>query len=140
MSNLLFSNTVNLKIADFGLAREYGFPSFINMTPNVVTLWYRAPEVILGSDDYTAALDIWFVSIISLDRSSSLHQHRRIISLTILSFSCLLACLFVCLMKGRGVRDGRVDQLQTSFLWPERARTDYHDHGRPRDTFPQTMV
>ncbi len=66
MSNLLFSNAGNLKIADFGLAREYGFPSFINMTPNVVTLWYRAPEVILGSDDYTAALDIWFASFFLL--------------------------------------------------------------------------
>ena len=29
------------------------------MTPNVVTLWYRAPELILGADEYSTAVDIW---------------------------------------------------------------------------------
>jgi cell division cycle 2-like protein len=46
-SNLLLSNKGILKIGDFGLAREYGSP-LKPYTPVVVTLWYRAPELLLG--------------------------------------------------------------------------------------------
>ncbi len=46
-SNLLLSNKGILKIGDFGLAREYGSP-LKPYTPIVVTLWYRAPELLLG--------------------------------------------------------------------------------------------
>jgi cyclin-dependent kinase 10 len=47
-----------LKIGDFGLARRYGQPAQ-PMTPNVVTLWYRAPELLLGSAIQTTAIDMW---------------------------------------------------------------------------------
>uniref|UniRef100_A0A914VA74 Protein kinase domain-containing protein n=1 Tax=Plectus sambesii TaxID=2011161 RepID=A0A914VA74_9BILA len=47
-----------LKIGDFGLARRYGEPEQ-PMTPNVVTLWYRAPELLLGSAIQTTAIDMW---------------------------------------------------------------------------------
>lgn len=46
-SNLLLSNRGMLKVGDFGLAREYGSP-LKQYTPVVVTLWYRAPELLLG--------------------------------------------------------------------------------------------
>jgi cell division cycle 2-like len=45
-SNLLLSHKGILKIADFGLAREYGSP-LKEFTPVVVTLWYRSPELLL---------------------------------------------------------------------------------------------
>ncbi|KAG0339805.1 Cdc2- kinase [Podila humilis] len=44
--------------ADFGLARSFGMPSR-PMTPKVVTLWYRAPELLLGDPSYTTAVDMW---------------------------------------------------------------------------------
>ena len=47
-----------LKLADFGLAREFSFPSGA-MTPRVVTRWFRAPELLLGARLYTGAVDIW---------------------------------------------------------------------------------
>ncbi|PFX20450.1 Cyclin-dependent kinase 11B [Stylophora pistillata] len=47
-SNLLLSNKGILKVGDFGLAREYGWGGK-NYTPIVVTLWYRAPELLLGT-------------------------------------------------------------------------------------------
>jgi cell division cycle 2-like protein len=46
------------QICDFGLAREFGTP-LKPYTPKVVTLWYRAPEVLLGAKTYSSALDIW---------------------------------------------------------------------------------
>lgn len=45
-------------IADFGLARTLSLP-LKPMTPNVVTLWYRAPEVLFGDTFYTTAIDLW---------------------------------------------------------------------------------
>jgi serine/threonine protein kinase len=59
LSNLLLNARGILKIADFGLARIFDEP-IGNMTPRVVTLWYRAPEVLLGDTKYTKAIDLWF--------------------------------------------------------------------------------
>ncbi|TPX31587.1 hypothetical protein SmJEL517_g05090 [Synchytrium microbalum] len=44
--------------ADFGLARKFSVPTR-PMTPQVVTLWYRAPEVLFGAKEYTTAIDMW---------------------------------------------------------------------------------
>jgi len=62
-SNLLYSNRGVLKIADFGLARSYGSP-LKEYTALVVTLWYRAPELLLGAKKYTPAIDMWSVGCI----------------------------------------------------------------------------
>lgn len=61
--NLLINKRNELKIADFGLARMYGVPvrSYSN---EVVTLWYRAPDVLLGSRHYSTGIDIWSVGCI----------------------------------------------------------------------------
>ncbi|KAK9722914.1 negative regulator of the PHO system [Basidiobolus ranarum] len=56
--NLLINARGELKLADFGLARAFGIP--VNTFSNeVVTLWYRAPDVLLGSRNYTTTIDIW---------------------------------------------------------------------------------
>ena len=55
---LLINNSGQLKLADFGLARAFGIP--VNTFSNeVVTLWYRAPDVLLGSRTYNTSIDIW---------------------------------------------------------------------------------
>lgn len=61
--NLLIDDEENLKIADFGLSRAFGVP-IQTYTHEVVTLWYRAPELLLGSKDYTIAIDIWSIGCI----------------------------------------------------------------------------
>jgi serine/threonine protein kinase len=45
--NLLIDGKGNIKLADFGLARAFGLP-VKTYTHEVVTLWYRAPEILLG--------------------------------------------------------------------------------------------
>jgi serine/threonine protein kinase len=59
-ANLLLSKHGILKLTDFGLARKIS-PSKKNYTNRVVTLWYRAPELLLGSDQYDTSIDIWSV-------------------------------------------------------------------------------
>lgn len=56
--NLLINNKGQLKLGDFGLARAFGIP--VNTFSNeVVTLWYRALDVLLGSRTYNTSIDIW---------------------------------------------------------------------------------
>ncbi|KAL5555112.1 hypothetical protein UlMin_037348 [Ulmus minor] len=58
-SNLLIDNYGNLKIGDFGLANFYGSHQKQPLTSRVVTLWYRPPELLLGSTNYGVAVDLW---------------------------------------------------------------------------------
>lgn len=56
--NLLINSKGELKLGDFGLARAFGIP--VNTFSNeVVTLWYRAPDVLLGSRNYSTSIDMW---------------------------------------------------------------------------------
>jgi len=57
-ANTLISEEGVLKIADFGLARQISLP-MPAYTPTVVTLWYRAPELLLGVERYELGLDMW---------------------------------------------------------------------------------
>ena len=55
--NLLIKDGI-LKLADFGLARAFGIPAK-NFTHEVVTLWYRSPDILMESQSYTTSVDIW---------------------------------------------------------------------------------
>ncbi len=86
-SNLLMNDRCDLKIIDFGLAREIkgdGRSASLDeskeqegagvqspkpqlhrqLTHHVVTRWYRAPELILMQDHYNSAIDMWSVGCI----------------------------------------------------------------------------
>ncbi|KAF2834097.1 Pkinase-domain-containing protein [Patellaria atrata CBS 101060] len=67
--NLLINNKGELKLGDFGLARAFGIP--VNTFSNeVVTLWYRAPDVLLGSRTYNTSIDIWSAGCIMAEMYS----------------------------------------------------------------------
>ncbi|CAL4130730.1 unnamed protein product [Meganyctiphanes norvegica] len=119
--NILVDRHGTVKIADFGLARIYDFN--MRLTITVVTLWYRAPEVLL-SNSYATAVDVW---------------------------SC--GCIFAELFRKRPLFEGRKegDQLHKIFDvigtpserdWPRDVsltRSNFRNHpGRPfKDVVPE---
>lgn len=67
--NLLINREGELKLADFGLARAFGIP-VRSYTHEVVTLWYRAPDVLMGSRRYSTPVDIWSIGCIFAEMSN----------------------------------------------------------------------
>ncbi|PAV65843.1 hypothetical protein WR25_13519 isoform B [Diploscapter pachys] len=67
--NMLVKKNGIIKLADFGLARNFGIPSR-PYTHEVVTLWYRSPEILLGARCYTTSLDIWSLGCIIAEMAS----------------------------------------------------------------------
>mmetsp|Transcript_14452 Transcript_14452/g.14414 ORF Transcript_14452/g.14414 Transcript_14452/m.14414 type:complete len:146 (+) Transcript_14452:242-679(+) len=62
-NNILIDHNDELKVADFGLARAFSLP-MKDYTHEVVTLWYRAPEILLGDNNYSVPIDIWACGVI----------------------------------------------------------------------------
>ncbi|XP_016529860.1 cyclin-dependent kinase 12-like isoform X1 [Poecilia formosa] len=58
-SNILLNNRGQIKLADFGLARLYNSEESRPYTNKVITLWYRPPELLLGEERYSPAIDVW---------------------------------------------------------------------------------
>lgn len=71
-----------MKLADFGLARLYGNP-LEAYTPKVVTLWYRAPEILLGMAKYHTAADCWALGCMF----GELLNHRPLLPVFLISLS-----------------------------------------------------
>lgn len=67
--NLLVDADGHIKLADFGLARAFGIPVRA-YTHEVVTLWYRAPEILLGAKFYSTAVDVWSLACIFAEMAS----------------------------------------------------------------------
>ena len=61
-ANILINANGVVKLADFGLAREYA--TIAHMTSKVITLWYRPPELLLGATRYGSEVDIWSMGAI----------------------------------------------------------------------------
>jgi cyclin-dependent kinase 7 len=62
-NNLLIAADGEVKLADFGLARSFADP-YVNMTHNVITRWYRPPELFYRARYYSGAVDIWSVGCV----------------------------------------------------------------------------
>ena len=60
-----------MKLGDFGLARAFGIP-LRAYTHEVVTLWYRAPEILLGTDQYSTPVDVWSIGCILAEMATKI--------------------------------------------------------------------
>ncbi|RPB14776.1 Pkinase-domain-containing protein [Morchella conica CCBAS932] len=65
-NNLLLSTNGQLKLADFGLARSFSDP-YRAMTSNVITRWYRPPELLFGAKYYSSAVDIFSLALVFVE-------------------------------------------------------------------------
>ncbi|EKE40004.1 hypothetical protein ENUP19_0307G0008 [Entamoeba nuttalli] len=61
--NILIDKYCNIKLADFGLVRAVTIP-LREYTTEIITLWYRPPEILLGATHYEASVDIWSIGAI----------------------------------------------------------------------------
>ncbi|CAM0884449.1 unnamed protein product [Alopecurus aequalis] len=108
-SNLLVSDDGILKIADFGLATNFDPDNTRPMTSQVITLWYRPPELLLGATHYSVGVDLWSVG-----------------------------CVFAELLLGEPIFPGRteVEQLHKVFKLCGTPSEDYWDKMKfPHPTF-----
>ena len=62
-NNLLIAADGEVKLADIGLARSFADP-YRRMTSNVITRWYRPPELLFGAKHYSGAVDIWSIGCV----------------------------------------------------------------------------
>ncbi|RDH24133.1 kinesin family protein [Aspergillus niger ATCC 13496] len=62
-NNLLVAADGEVKLADFGLARSFADP-YLNMTHQVITRWYRPPELLFGARQYSGAVDVWSMGMV----------------------------------------------------------------------------
>ncbi|KAL1440584.1 hypothetical protein MTO96_001138 [Rhipicephalus appendiculatus] len=69
-ANLLIDDNGDIKVADFGLGRAFTLPVRA-FTHGVPTLWYRAPEILMGAGRYSTAVDVWSIGCISFELLSS---------------------------------------------------------------------
>ena len=64
--NLLIDNSNVIKLCDFGLSRSSSLPVYA-LSPDVVTIWYRAPELLKGNKQYTSKIDVWSVGCVVVE-------------------------------------------------------------------------
>lgn len=74
--NLLVDCKGHIKLADFGLARSFNIPMRA-YTHEVVTLWYRAPEILLGAKLYSTGVDIWSLGCIFAELVSNFYRNLK---------------------------------------------------------------
>ncbi|KZF19046.1 Pkinase-domain-containing protein [Xylona heveae TC161] len=128
MQNILLTSKGTLKLADFGMAREY---SPRPLTPGVVTIWYRSPELLLGTKRYTPAVDLWSAGLIlaelllsapCLPGESEIEQLTLIVKLLgtpspeDLSAFSEMGCPQLISWRSTTMPQGRVSNLERRFL------------------------
>ena len=74
--NLLITNDLKLKLCDFGLSRMFSLPMG-KMTHEIITLWYRPPEVLLGIENYTTKVDSWSIGCIIAEKIGDYPKFKK---------------------------------------------------------------
>ncbi|XP_019753227.1 cyclin-dependent kinase 6 [Hippocampus comes] len=118
-ANILVSSSGLVKITDFGMSRLYSYN--VALTPGVVTLWYRAPEVLLKSS-YMSSVDMW-------------------------SVGCVFAELFLLKPLFNGVNEAQQLQMIFEFIglpsedeWPQDSPMTYSLNLGPKNPHPQLLL
>lgn len=128
MQNILLTGKGVLKLADFGMARAYAARP---LTPGVVTIWYRSPELLLGTKYYNPSIDLWSAGLVlaellqsapCLTGETPVEQLSLIIKLLgsptpdDLAALSAMGCPELIRWRKEGLASGRVDNLDRRFL------------------------
>lgn len=134
-SNIFINSDCSIKVGDFGLARS--FPpglgltgeskESLNFTDYIATRWYRSPEILVKSTNYTTAMDMWAIGCIVCELltghplfsgSSTVHQLQLIVD---------------CLGEPS---DSDIQSLRTSEPWPLHRSSSHHP---PKSSLRETF-
>jgi serine/threonine protein kinase len=89
--NILVSDDwETVRVADLGLARYVGVDASRRMTPGMVTLWYRAPEILAGSNEYSVDVDMWSLACVFFELVERRPLFPRGTETAVLSLICTL--------------------------------------------------
>ncbi|XP_072531801.1 uncharacterized protein cdk12 [Salminus brasiliensis] len=94
-SNILLNNSGQIKLADFGLARLYNSEESRPYTNKVITLWYRPPELLLGEERYSPAIDVWSCGCILgelFTKKPIFQANQELLQLELISRLCGTPC------------------------------------------------
>lgn len=125
-ANLLIDSGGCLKLADFGLAREYNVSKGGQLTSKVVTVWYRPPELLLGETNYGAEVDLWGAGAIIAELLVgrplfSAEKERQVFDLIVDNLGCFeqywkALPLWEDWQEGLNGRTRRIDKLRHSLM------------------------
>lgn len=150
-ANLLINDKGNLKVGDFGLARISGESQ--KMTQNVITVWYRPPELLLGAESYGREVDMWSAGCIMAEMILGTPLFREDNEMAMLNriFTVLgmpdeaweestkmkgwqkyLDWRAACIEKGGSAADSGVVSKQKGYWTRRKAVQEEQGHGRER--------
>uniref|UniRef100_A0AAY4BXP3 Protein kinase domain-containing protein n=1 Tax=Denticeps clupeoides TaxID=299321 RepID=A0AAY4BXP3_9TELE len=121
-SNILLNNKGQIKLADFGLARLYNSEESRPYTNKVITLWYRPPELLLGEERYTPAIDVWSCGCILgelFTKKPIFQANQELAQLELISRICGSPCPAV---------------------WPDVIKLPYFNTMKPKKQYRQTYL
>uniref|UniRef100_G1KU63 Protein kinase domain-containing protein n=1 Tax=Anolis carolinensis TaxID=28377 RepID=G1KU63_ANOCA len=126
-SNILLNNRGQIKLADFGLARLYSSEESRPYTNKVITLWYRPPELLLGEERYTPAIDMHL---------GELFYKKPIISSKIRKYSARLP---LAILQITSCHFHRICGSPCPAVWPDVIKLAYFNSMKPKKQYRRRL-
>lgn len=127
--NILIHKDNVLKLCDFGLARTFSIP-IGTLTHEVMTLWYRSPEILLNQDKYSPVVDIWSAGhvIVTMLEGETLWKGDNEIDMIFRIFKCSFHATLICSTLG----------TPTEEIWPGVTKLPFYNKDWPK--WPQRSI
>lgn len=127
--NILIRKDKTLKLCDFGLARTFSLP-IGTLTHEVMTLWYRAPEILLNQEKYSPVVDIWSAGhvIVTMLQGDAIWRGENEIDMIFRIFKWIIVGSIICSTLG----------TPTEEVWPGVTKLPFYNKEFPK--WPQRSI